>query len=230
MKINGFQKLTLLDYPEKTAATVFLGGCNLRCPFCHNGDLVLSHTTMDSFSEEEVLAALEKRKGFLDGVCITGGEPLLSRDVGAFIKRIKEMGFLVKLDTNGTLPLRLHELILSGNLDYIAMDVKNSLASYPKTVGIKDFNTEGIEKSIELIRSSGIDHEFRTTVVKNLHTDNDMEALGRYLQGEKRYFLQAFKMTDNVIDKTMEGYEREELERLLGIVKKFIPTAELRGI
>lgn len=230
MKIHGFQKLTLLDFPGKTAATVFTGGCNLRCPFCHNGDLVLNPSGVGEISEEEVLSLLEKRRGFLDGVCITGGEPLLARDIGAFIRKVKEKGFLVKLDTNGTLPIRLSELILSGNVDYIAMDIKNSLSSYPKTVGLDGFNTAGVEKSVEIIRNSGVDHEFRTTLVKELHSEKDIEDIGKWLSGEKKYFLQAFKSSDSILDKTVTGFTKEEMEKLLEVARKYIPEAELRGI
>lgn len=230
MKIHGFQKLTLLDFPGKTAATVFTGGCNLRCPFCHNGDLVLNPSGVGEISEEEVLSLLEKRRGFLDGVCITGGEPLLARDIGAFIRKVKEKGFLVKLDTNGTLPIRLSELILSGNVDYIAMDIKNSLSSYPKTVGLDGFNTAGVEKSVEIIRNSGVDHEFRTTLVKELHSEKDIEDIGKWLSGEKKYFLQAFKSSDSILDKTVTGFTKEEMEKLLEVARKYIPEAELRGV
>lgn len=230
MKICGFQKLTLLDYPGKTAATVFTGGCNFRCPFCHNGDLVLSHNEMGEIKEIEIFDTLRRRQGFLDGVCITGGEPLMWQDTEELIKDIKDMGYLVKLDTNGSYPDRLERILLSGNVDYVAMDIKSCLASYPKTVGLESFDTAPIEKSVELLKNSGIDHEFRTTLVKNLHTEKDMEEIGAWLKGEKNYFLQAFKKSDNVIDDTMEGFEKEELDKMLEIVRKYIPTAQLRGV
>ena len=230
MKICGFQKLTLLDYPGKTAATVFTGGCNFRCPFCHNGDLVLSHSAMDEITQDEIFSVLERRKGFLDGVCVTGGEPLMWQDTEDFLKKIKDMGYLVKLDTNGSYPERLERIIKSGSIDYIAMDIKNSLSSYPKTVGLESFDIESVKKSVEVINSSALDHEYRTTLVKNLHTEKDMEEIGKWLEGEKKYFLQAFVMSDNVIDKSMSGFEKEELEKMLKIVKKYIPTAEIRGM
>ncbi len=230
MKIHGFQKLTLLDFPEKTAATVFTGGCNFRCPFCHNGDLVLAPASVGEILMEEVLSVLDKRRGFLDGVCITGGEPLLNADIGAFIKKIKERGLLVKLDTNGTLPLRLQELILSGLLDYVAMDIKNSKESYAKTVGLEKFDVSSVEKSVELLRESGVDHEFRTTLVRELHTVEDMRKIGEWLRGSEKYFLQAFKLSDNVLDKTLTGFERCELEEMLLAVKEYIPNAKLRGV
>lgn len=230
MKICGFQKLTLLDYPGKTAATVFTGGCNFRCPFCHNGDLVLSVDSMGEIKEIEIFDTLRRRLGFLDGVCITGGEPLMWQDTEELIKDIKAMGYLVKLDTNGSYPDRLEKIIASGNLDYVAMDIKNSLASYPKTVGLKSFDTAPIERSVEILKSSGVDHEFRTTLVKNFHTERDMEEIGIWLQGEERYFLQAFKNSDNVIDHSLEGFEKQELEKMLEIVKRYIPGAQLRGV
>ncbi|MBQ7897067.1 MAG: anaerobic ribonucleoside-triphosphate reductase activating protein [Clostridia bacterium] len=230
MKICGFQKLTLLDYPEKTAATLFTGGCNFRCPFCHNGDLVLGCGEMGEIKEVEIFDTLRRRLGFLDGVCITGGEPLMWQETEELIRDIKDMGYLVKVDTNGSYPDRLERLISSGMVDYVAMDIKNSIASYPKTVGLTSFDTTPVERSVELLKKSDLDHEFRTTLVKNLHTEKDMEEIGLWLKGEKKYFLQAFKKSDNVIDDSMEGFEKEELEKMLEIVRSFIPTAQLRGV
>ena len=230
MKIHGFQKLTLLDFPEKTAATVFTGGCNFRCPFCHNGDLVLAPASVEEIPMEEIFATLSKRRGFLDGVCITGGEPLLNADISTFMKKIKDMGLLVKLDTNGTFPERLQELLSSGLLDYVAVDIKNSKESYAKTIGLEKFDVSCIEKSVELLRSSDVTHEFRTTLVRELHTVEDMRKIGEWLRGTERYFLQAFKLSDNVLDKTLTGFEKNELEEMLLAVKEYIPNAKLRGI
>lgn len=228
MKICGFQKLTLLDYPGKTAATVFLGGCNFRCPFCHNGDLVLTHNSMDEIKREEVLNFLSKRKGLLDGVCVTGGEPLLWQDTGDFLKEIKELGFLLKLDTNGYFPDRLKSV--AEYLDYIAMDIKNSPHAYCTTAGLESLDIREIEESVDFIKTSGIDHEFRTTVVKGLHTEEDMEEIGKWLKGENKYFLQPYRETEKVIEKRFSEFEPSELEKLLEAVKKYIPTAELRGV
>lgn len=230
MKICGFQKLTLLDYPGKTAATIFCGGCNFRCPFCHNGDLVLNSDTMEELSKEEIISFLSKRKGLLDGVCITGGEPLIWQDIRDFIKEIKELGFLIKLDTNGYYPDRLKSVSQSGNIDYIAMDIKNSPHRYSLTSGLENFDIKRIEESVEFIKNSGIDHEFRTTVVKGFHTENEMEEIGKWLLGEKRYFIQPYKESEKVIDKSLSGFDPSELEKLLEAVKKYIPTAELRGV
>lgn len=229
MKIQGFQKLTLLDYPGKTAATVFTGGCNFRCPFCHNSDLVLNPADFPEMSQEQVLSQLERRAGFIDGVCITGGEPLLW-DVSDFVKRVKELGLLVKIDTNGSFPLRLNALLLSGNVDYIAMDIKNSPEKYAETVGIDDFDVSNVEKSVEILKSSGVDHEFRTTVVKGVHTVSDMERIGAWLSGEKKYFLQSYKLSDGVIDKSLEPCSKDEMIELLETVRKYIPSAQLRGV
>ncbi|MBE6651506.1 MAG: anaerobic ribonucleoside-triphosphate reductase activating protein [Ruminococcaceae bacterium] len=229
MKIQGFQKLTLLDYPGKTAATVFTGGCNFRCPFCHNSDLVLNPAAFPEIPEEEVLSQLKKRSGFIDGVCITGGEPLLT-DISGFIKKIKELGLLVKVDTNGSFPIRLRTLLLTGCVDYVAMDIKNSPEKYAETVGIAGFDTKSIESSVEILKDSGVDHEFRTTVVKELHGEKEMESIGRWLEGETKYFLQGYKLSDGVIDKSLTPHSAEDMKKLLETVRKYIPRAELRGI
>lgn len=229
MKIQGFQKLTLLDFPGKTAATVFTGGCNFRCPFCHNSDLVVNPGEFPELDAEEILATLKKRAGFIDGVCVTGGEPLLW-DISGFAGRVKEYGLLVKLDTNGSYPERLEKLLSTGTIDFVAMDIKNSPDRYAETVGIKDFDTAPILKSVDILKGSGVPHEFRTTVVRELHGEREMEKIGEWLSGEERYFLQGYKLSDGVIDKTLTAYTPEEMKGLLEVVKKYIPTAELRGI
>lgn len=229
MKIQGFQKLTLLDYPGKTAATIFMGGCNFRCPFCHNSDLVLNPSAFPEIAEAEVLKQLERRIGFIDGVCITGGEPLLW-NILSFVKKIKSLGLSVKIDTNGSFPIRLNELILSGDIDYVAMDIKNCPERYGETVGIENFDTSAILKSVEILKNSTIDREFRTTVVRELHTETDMKKIGQWLEGEKKYFLQGYKLSDGVIDKSLSAYTPDDMRALLRVVRKYIPTAELRGI
>lgn len=229
MKIQGFQKLTLLDYPGKTAATVFMGGCNFRCPFCHNSDLVVDTAKYPEMAADDILRQLDRRAGFIDGVCITGGEPLLW-DVSDFVKKIKEMGLLVKIDTNGSFPLRLNTLILTGNVDYVAMDIKNSPARYGETVGIQDFDISPILKSVEILKTSGIDHEFRTTVVKEFHGKREMQEIGEWLKGEKKYFLQGYKLSDGVIDKSLNPLTAEEMHELLDTVREYIPETQLRGV
>lgn len=229
MKLYGLQKLTLLDYPERIACTVFCGGCNMRCPFCHNAALVLAPGEVDTMSEEDFFAFLEKRRGILDGVCVTGGEPLLQWDLPAFLSRIREMGFSVKLDTNGSFPVRLAEIIEAGNIDYIAMDIKNSREKYAETVGVSDFDVSPILESIRLIRESGIPHEFRTTVVKEFHTPEDIEAIGSMIEGEERYFLQHFKDSGALIEGGLSPMSEEDEDRALNLVRKYVPNAALRG-
>jgi len=189
MKIGGLQKLTLVDYPGKIAATVFLIGCNFRCGFCHNPELIDS-SKKEVISEKEFFDFLKERKGLLDGVCITGGEPTIVSDLFNFIKKIKDLGFLVKLDTNGSNPEILKELINS--LDYIAMDVKTSMKKYNKAVG-KEIDLNNINKSIDLIKDSNIDYEFRTTVIPGLVDKNDIIEIGKWLKGVKKIVLQQFR-------------------------------------
>ena len=173
MKIHGLLKLTLLDYPTKTACTLFTAGCNFRCPFCHNGSLVLNKA--EEIPQDEIFAFLKKRQGLLDGVCITGGEPLLNPDISEFIKRVRELGYSVKLDTNGSFPDRLIELAENGLIDYVAMDIKSSPEGYSKAVGLKDFDVTPNDKSIKFLLTGKVDYEFRTTAVKGLHELSDVK-------------------------------------------------------
>lgn len=229
MLIKGFQKLTLLDFPGRTACTVFTGGCNLRCPFCHNALLV---TELDDayFDEEEIFDHLKKRKGILDGVAVTGGEPLIQKDIERFLYEIKALGYPVKLDTNGCFPERLKDIIDLGLADYVAVDIKNSKAEYAKTVGVKDFDITPVEKTVNLLLGGAVDYEFRTTCVKGFHTEESIEALCNWIKGAKRYFLQGFVNSGELIDGSCEGLKKEEMEALLSIAKKIIPEAALRGV
>lgn len=229
MLIKGLQKLTLLDYPEKTACTVFFGGCNFRCPFCHNAGLV---TEIDDeiIDESEVFAHLEKRKGILDGVAITGGEPLLQKNLEEFMKKIKDMGYAVKLDTNGSFPERLKAIIDNRLCDYVAMDVKNSKEKYAETIGVKDFSIKPIEESVEILKNSNIPYEFRTTVTGNFHTVEDIESLAKWISGAKKYYLQNFIDSGNLIDSTCVGAEKSVMEEMLLAAKKYVPQAEIRGL
>ncbi|MBR5155414.1 MAG: anaerobic ribonucleoside-triphosphate reductase activating protein [Clostridia bacterium] len=229
MRICGLIKTTLLDFPGKVACTVFLGGCNLRCPFCHNSEIAFSKKG-DEVSEEEFFSFLAKRKSLLEGVCVTGGEPLTTDEIFDFLRKIKDMGFCVKIDTNGCFPERLQKVIESGYIDFVAMDIKNSLSKYEKTVGIENFDVTVIQKSIEIIKSSNIDYEFRTTVVKGLHTEADIEDLARIIPGENNYFLQGFKMSDRVPDKTLEEFTQREMKRMLNRIKTYVPDSQLRGV
>lgn len=229
MKIAGFQKLTLVDYPGKAAALIFLAGCNMRCPFCHNKDLVINPSKCTLIEEEEVLDYLKKRKKLLDGVVISGGEPTLQKDLEAFLVKIKDLGYLIKLDTNGSKPEKIQEFIYKGLVDYIAMDVKNRFLKYPITIGRSDFNLSNIDKSIAILKRGDVDYEFRTTIINELHNDEDLKELAKMLKGAKRYYLQKFEDSDTVIKQyAFTSPSEEKMEHFLDIVKEEIPEAELR--
>lgn len=227
MNIQGFQKLTLLDYPGRTACTVFTGGCNLRCPFCHNADLVRTPLAGPNLADE-VLTYLTRRQGILDGVCITGGEPLLQPDLVDFIRQVKELGYAVKLDTNGALPDRLAALLETGLVDYVAMDVKSSPAGYAAAAGV-DTDPAVFDRSIRILRDSGIPHEFRTTAVGGLHTPEDFAAIGRWLAGASAYYLQRFVDSGRLLGEGFHPFSIEEMEHLLTVVREHLPAAQLRG-
>ena len=253
MIIKGLQKLTLLDFPGRMACTIFTGGCNFRCPFCHNASLVLGnsnacdtplahattnhHKDSHTIPEEEVLAFLESRRGKLSGVCITGGEPTLMPDLEDFIRRIREMGYLVKLDTNGYRPDILEHLVVEGLVDYVAMDIKNCRESYARTVGLDLIDIGRIERSVEFLMGAkadkrvpdSFDFEFRTTVVKELHTEEDFRKLGEWLGGEEKYFIQPFVDSGDLIVGGLNGYDKNYLTYLVNMLKVKIPNTVLRG-
>lgn len=229
MIIEGLQKTTLLDYPGYVACTIFAHGCNLRCPFCHNAGLVVRKPE-NIISIEELEAFLNKRKGILDGVCLTGGEPLMQKDVIDFLRFLKSFGYKVKLDTNGFYPERLAEAIENGLVDYIAMDIKSCRETYAKAVGIADIDITPVAESVKLIMSSGIDYEFRTTAVKGLHIVSDFEKIGEWLQGARKYFIQQFIDSGDIISGGLEAFSKEETQKLLAAVRKGIETAEIRGL
>lgn len=230
MKISGFQKLTLLDFPGRVAATVFTGGCNLRCPFCHNALLVTETEAAESYGEDEVLSYLNKRAGILDGVCISGGEPLLQPDIAEFMKKIKDMGLAVKLDTNGTYPQKLSAIIEARLADYVAMDIKNSRERYAETVGLASFDITPIEESVSILLSGGVDYEFRTTVVRELHTPEDIEGIAKWISGAKRYFLQNFVDSGNIIGEGFGAHPQKKLEAMRSCAAAHIDEVSLRGI
>ena len=219
--------MTMLDYPGRVACTIFTYGCNFRCPFCHNATLVIDEAQL--FSENEILSYLNKRKGILDGVCISGGEPLLQNDIFDFIKKIKSLGLLVKLDTNGSYPERLREAIDSGLVDYVAMDIKTSKENYSR-VADTNVKIEDIEKSVQILLESNIDYEFRTTVVRELHTKEDFVKISNWIKGAKRYFLQCFKDNENLIGNNLSAYTLPELEGFLEVLKDNINEVRLRGV
>lgn len=227
--IKGLQTLTLLDYPGKVACTVFTGGCNFRCPFCHNGGIVLNPGAEPSIPEEKVFDLLKKRRGVLEGVCITGGEPTLWKGLWDFAREIKAMGYSVKLDTNGTNPELMHKLILAGVVDYVAMDIKNCPDKYAETIGVKGFNLQPVKDSVRLLMQGTVGYEFRTTVVKGMHTPQDIVEIGKWIQGADKYFIQPYRDSDLVIDRSCERHSDEELQALLAAAREYVPAAELRG-
>ena len=229
MKILGLQKMTLLDYPGKVACTVFLGGCDLRCPFCHNAEL-LSGAMPPVLDDQGLLAFLDRRKGLLDGVCVTGGEPLLHDELPSLLRSLREKGFLVKLDTNGTHPDRLRAVMGEGLVDYVAMDVKNSPERYAETVGRPAFDLAPIRGSVALLLGGTVEYEFRTTVVREFHDDASFTAIGPWLAGARRYFLQPFVDRETVPRRGLNPPSEADLARFLGIVREWIPAADTRGV
>lgn len=224
----GLQKLTLLDYPGVVACTVFTGGCNFRCPFCHNASLVASGDA-GLISKNEVLDFLRRRAGILDGVCITGGEPLLHAETLDLATEIKTLGYKLKLDTNGSFPERLEKAINAGLVDYVAMDIKNSPAKYGMTAGNESVLPQ-VERSVELLKNGKVQFEFRTTVTGNLHEKSDFTAIGQWLQDVPKYFIQPFLASDEVLVPSGDyPVSQEQLEDFLTEVRKFIPGAEIRG-
>lgn len=226
--IGGLQKVTLLDFPGKVACTVFLTGCNLRCPYCHNPELVLPQDSKKYISEGELFKFLVSRKGKLDGVCITGGEPTVHPELPFLIRRIRDMGFLIKLDSNGTAPEMLEHLLREKLLDYVAMDIKNAPSRYAETCGADVI--ANVKKSVALLKSSHAEYEFRTTVCHPLHSPKDIREIGRWICGARRYFLQPFVDSGNMLGSGVSVMTRTELEELLSAVKPYIPAAELRGV
>lgn len=229
MDIAGLQKTTLLDFPGQVACTVFLAGCNLRCPFCHNASLVIPQRQVSPvMTREELLTFLKTRRGKLDGVCITGGEPTLHRDLPELLREIKALGILTKLDTNGTRPEMLKTLLTSGLLDYVAMDIKNGPSRYRETCGSIDVLTQ-VQESAELLLTGTVEYEFRTTVCHPFHTPDTLRELGAWLRGARRYYLQGFVDSGDLIGQDVGPLTEEEMEALLTAVLPDIPSARIRG-
>lgn len=229
MQIQGFQKTTLLDYPGFVAATIFLGGCNFRCSFCHNKGLVLTPKEVPMLDEEEVLAHLKKRKNILDGVCVSGGEPTLQPELPCFLTKIKALGFKVKLDTNGYQPQILRSLYKEKLLDYVAMDVKGAPEQYEKIVGIKNLDRTKIQESMELLMSQEVPYEFRTTVVKELHSEQNLLDVAKWIRGAKAYYLQNYKDSPEVIQPGFHGYSLEQLKEMAKHIREIVPQTQVRG-
>ena len=230
MKIYGLQKMTLLDYPGKVACTVFTGGCNFRCPFCHNAGLVESEADADTMSEEEFLAFLQGRKGLLDGVAVTGGEPLMQPDLPRLLRGIKELGFAVKLDTNGSYPEKLQAVVAEGLVDRVAMDIKNCPDAYGETAGINDLDLTPVRQSVDFLLQGRVDYEFRTTVVSPFHTVKRIAAAAAWIQGAKAYFLQNFVDSGHLLGTGISGVSEEEMHAMLEAARQFVPQTQLRGL
>ena len=227
MHIYGLQKLTLLDYPGKMAATVFTGKCNMRCPFCHNPDLVLNNA--EEYSLDKFYKFLSTRKSTLEGICITGGEPMVNEKIGDFISEIKAMGYLVKLDTNGTFPDRLEKII--DQIDYIAIDIKNSPEKYAKTAGLENFDISCVKQSIAIVMRKAQDYEFRTTVVKGLHEVKDIEECAKLIEGAKRYYLQKFIDSGHLLgQEKYSAWDDGTMRAMQKVALKHVQSCELRGV
>lgn len=230
MKFHGLIKSTLVDYPEKLACTLFTGGCNLRCPFCHNSELVINPELQPYLSDESIVKFLESRTRYMDGVCITGGEPLLQSGVTEFCRYVKSLGYLIKLDTNGAFPDKLKELLDLGLIDYVAMDVKNDKENYAATVGYSKIDIDPFEKSIRIIKESKIDHEFRTTVVKEFHTVENLIRIAEWIGKDEKYFLQTFSDKGSNIQSGLHGYSAEEEKSMQKQLRSYIESVEIRGL
>lgn len=232
MRICGLNKTTLLDYPGKVASTIFLGGCNFRCPFCQNGVLVIAPERQPEHTQEEILAFLKKRKGILDGVCVSGGEPTLAKGLEDFLRKIKALGYKVKLDTNGSRPQVVKRLAREGLIDKVAMDIKAAPENYPLLTGIDAdrLDMDSICETVEFLLHGRLEYEFRTTVVRPLHTEKDFVEIGQWLKGAKKYYLQAYKDSDGVLRPGFESYTLEELKGFQRILQETISLVEIRGI
>lgn len=230
MNFSGFQKLTLLDYPGKVACTLFTAGCNLRCPFCHNASLVTHIDNTNIYKKEEILSYLEKRQGILEGVCISGGEPLLQPEIEDFIKEVKDLGYSIKLDTNGFYPEKLISLVNKRLIDYVAVDFKNSYDKYAISTGIENLELAPFKKTVEFLLSGKVDYEFRTTVVGGLHETQDIVEIAKAIKGAPRYFLQSFVDSGDLISGGFCAVLPEDMKKMALLASEFVTNTEIRGI
>lgn len=229
MNLYGLEKLSLVDYDGHVSATLFTGNCNFKCGFCHNSSLVTDYESLPTYSQEEIFEYLKKRKGLLDGVCITGGEPTLNSDLPHFCEKIKGLGYSVKLDTNGTNPQMVKSLFAEKLIDYCAMDIKNDKASYGDIIGVKNFNTSKVEQTVEFFLSGSVDYEFRTTLIKEYHSLENIKLIGKWLNGAKKYFLQKFRNSENCICQNLNEIDKETAIEYQKILCELIPQTKLRG-
>ena len=229
MKIYGMEKLSLVDYEGKIAVTLFTAGCNFRCPFCHNSTLATSKRLGEEIPESEIFGYLNKRKGILNAICITGGEPTLNKDLVAFVTRLKEFNLAIKLDTNGTNPAMLKELVEKKLIDYVAMDIKSGKLGYPLTTGVENIDLSPIQESIDYLMEGHVDYEFRTTLVDELHSEEDFEEMAKWLAGAKKLYLQKFKDSGDCIVEDLHEVPLKTAEKYLEILSKTIKKVELRN-
>ena len=229
MDIYGLEKLSLVDYDGFVAATVFTGSCNFKCGFCHNSALVLDYKTLPPIAESEILSYLKKRKGILEGLCITGGEPTLNPDLPEFIKKVKDIGYSVKVDTNGTNPEMVKLLVKEGLADYFAIDIKNDRENYAEIIGFKTFDTQKIEKTVEFLLSGQVGYEFRTTLIAEYHKAENIRRIGEWIKGADKYFMQKFKSGDNCISQDLSPVPEKEAQEFAEIVRPFVKAVSLRG-
>ena len=229
MKIYGLEKLSLVDFDGKVASTIFTGSCNFRCPFCHNGPLVVDLNNQQVIEEEEIFSYLTKRKGIIEGVCISGGEPTLSEGLLEFAKKLKDMGLAVKLDTNGTNPEMIESLAKEHLVDHFAMDIKNDIDSYSEIIGLKNYDTKNVEKSVEFFLSNNYSYEFRTTLIKEFHTKNNILNIGKWIKGAKKYFLQKFKQSENCLCAFLNEVDEKTATEYQQILKEYVKDTSLRG-
>jgi len=236
MRIHGLNKLTLLDFPGRMACLVFTGACNYRCPFCHNASLVLNPDSQPLISEGDIFAFLQSRKGILEGVCISGGEPTLQADLAEFIRKVKALDFQVKLDTNGSRPGILKSLLDEGLLDYVSMDIKNSPEKYLETIGFPgsyNMTIDSVRQSAELLIQSSIPYEFRTTVVRELHSEEDLLTIGKWLKGARSYYLQSFRDSETLVGAALgqfHAYEPEQMRAFRDLLEPYFKTVDIRGV
>lgn len=229
MKIAGIEKLSMVDFGGKLTCTLFTAGCNFRCPFCHNSSLVLPAANQTELAHTQILDYLTKRRGMLDAVCITGGEPTLHTDLGGFLAKIKALGYPIKLDSNGTNPDMLQQLYADGLIDYVAMDIKNSPSKYPLTAGIQDIDFGKIAASAAFLMSSGIDYEFRTTLISGHHTPQDIHCIGEWLRGAKLFYLQRFEDSENCLSTGLMPIPTDAAQDYVNILSGYVVKAMLRG-
>ncbi len=229
MHICGLEKMSLVDFDGFVASTVFTGGCNFKCGFCHNSALVLSGQTLPTIPEEEILSYLEKRKGIIDGLCVSGGEPTLQKDLPLFLEKVKKIGLKIKLDTNGTSPENIKTFNENGLVDYFAMDIKNDRDSYAKIIGFDKYDTSKVEKSVEYFLTGKADYEFRTTLINEYHTKHNIKKIGEWIKGANKYFLQKFRESDTCIDRGLTEVDIKVATSFIDILSPFIKKVSLRG-